>query len=326
MLAAAGYFLWRVIRSIGWVELRDQIYASDGRWTAIALVLLVLRFVVWDFRWRMAFRRLDTPPGPLHTFFSLLASACANTLTPAARLVGGLLRARHVSGPTRTFGRVFGVVFFDQMVHQVVMFLSGWVAFVGMALLLGHRVLGLAAAAALVVAAAIFAYWSGRLDEARVERLAEWAARRSGMGGSPLRGVYLHGSEAVRVVRRLLDDGALRRAALLLTLVYVVLNGLAQWALFRAIASPVDLLTVFLGVAAGTAAGAFTGTPGGAGTTEAGMILAYAALEVPKMQASAATIFYRALHYLVILALGLPALGVFEARLRRRRGGGELLP
>src|SRR5262249_37706093 len=110
------------------------------------------------------------------------------------------------------------------------------------------------------------------------------------------------------------------------TLVYVLLNGLAQWALFRAIAYPVDLLTVLLGVAAGTAAGAFTGTPGGAGTTEAGMILAYAALEVPKMPASAATLFYRGLHYLVILALGLPAIAVLEARLRRQPTAEELLP
>jgi uncharacterized protein (TIRG00374 family) len=318
ILLLAAWFVWRVLRSIGWRQLREQMARTDPWWAAAATVLLVLRFVVWDLRWRLSFRRLGDIPRQLRTFFSLLGSACANTLTPSAHVVGGLLRARHVAGPRHSFGRVFGVIFFDQMVHQLVLIITGWVAFIGMAFLLGYRLLAAAAAAALLVAMAIFARWTSRLDEERVETLTGWAVRRGGMSGGPLQSVLVHGSDAVRVVRQLLEDASLRRSAVLLTLLFVVLNALAQWALFRGIGFPLDFLTVLLGVTAGAAAGAFTGSPGGAGTTEAGMILAYVALEVPKMQAGAATLLYRGLHYLVVLALGLPALAFFEAQRRRR--------
>src|SRR5438045_3744442 len=72
VLLLAGWFVWRVLASIGWHQLRAQIARADPRWTALSVVLLVLRFVVWDFRWRLAFRRLGQLPSFFHTFFSLL--------------------------------------------------------------------------------------------------------------------------------------------------------------------------------------------------------------------------------------------------------------
>jgi uncharacterized membrane protein YbhN (UPF0104 family) len=320
LIALAGWLAGRVLASVGWRDLGERLRTADPLFTALALALLVGRFVIWDLRWRLAFRVLADPPSPWHSFFTLLGSASANTLTPTARLVGGLLRARYISFTgDHTFGHVFGVVVFDQLAHQTVLVITGWLAFAGMAWVLGHQGLALGALAALAVAAAVAGRLMGGLVGEGRGRLAALLERRAAaLDAGALQSVYAHGSEAVAVVRRLLGVPSLRRAALLLGIVYVLLNGMAQWALFYAIGHPIDALTVLLAVTVGVAVGAFTGTPGGVGTTEAGMVLAYVALEVPRVDAAAATVFYRGLHYLVVLALGLPALLVFEARLRRR--------
>lgn len=321
LVGLAGWLAGRVLDSVGWRDLGERLRTADPLFTVIALALLVGRFVVWDARWRLAFRRLGDPPSRWNSFFTLLGSASANTITPTARLVGGLLRARYVSfAGDHTFGHVFGVVVFDQLAHQTVLVITGWLAFAGMAWLMGHEALAWAALGTLVVAAAIAGRLLTGLQGEGRGRLAALLERRAGARGDAgaMQAVYAHGREAVAVVRRLLGMPGLRRAALLLGILYVLLNAMAQWALFYAIGRPIDALTVLLAVTVGIAAGAFTGTPGGVGTTEAGMVLAYVALEVPEVDAAAATVFYRGLHYLVVLALGLPALLVFEARLRRR--------
>ena len=324
-LALVVFALWlagRMLGSVGWRALVERLRDAEPFLTALAVALLVARFAVWDFRWRMAFERLGDLPGALHSFFTLLGAVCANTLMPTAKVVGGLLRARYTSRPgEHTFGRVYGVVLFDQLAHQTVLVITGWLAFAGMALLLGIEWLAAGAMVTLLVAAALAGRWLVRWAAGENDRLSAYlAARASRLAeGRRIQSFVVHGRDAVGVMRQLMGDAALRRGALALGVVYVFLNSLAQWLLFRAIGEPVDLLTVLVAVTLGTAAGAFTGTPGGVGTTEAGMVLAYVALEVPKVEAGAATLLYRGLHYLVILALGLPALLVFEARLRRRR-------
>ena len=322
VVALAGWFSARMLGSVGWRALLERLRSTDPFLTAVAVGLLVGRFVVWDLRWRLAFRRLGDLPGALHSFFTLLGAVCANTLMPTVKVVGGLLRARYTSRPgEHTFGRVYGVVLFDQIAHQTVLVITGWLAFAGMALLLGIEWLAIAALVTLLVAAAVAGRWLVGWAGGTNDRLSAFLAARAAKIAEARRNqsVVVHGRDAVAVTRQLLNDPALRRGALLYGVAFVLLNSLAQWVLFRAVGQPVDLLTVLVAVTLGTAAGAFTGTPGGVGTTEAGMVLAYVALEVPKVEAGAGTLLYRGLHYLVILALGLPALLVFEARLRRRR-------
>jgi uncharacterized membrane protein YbhN (UPF0104 family) len=72
------------------------------------------------------------------------------------------------------------------------------------------------------------------------------------------------------------------------------------------------MLTVAITVALGAAAGQLTGTPGGAATTEAAMIACFVALGVDRVEAVAATLLYRGLHYGLIMILGVPALLYFE--------------
>jgi uncharacterized protein (TIRG00374 family) len=319
VIGLAGWAAGATLGSVGWRELAASLRDVDPAWTALSVLLLVARFVVWDLRWRIAFRPLGEAPGPLHTFFALLGSACANTIIPVVRVVGGLLRARYVShAADQSFGRAYGVVLFDQLAHQTVIVITGWLAFAGMAWVLGQRVLGVVAFAALVLCGLLVDLWVRRLRRERNGRFEAWMLRRvAALEHGRAQTVVQHGRDAVAVLRDLLSRPQLRRQAMLLGVLYVLLNAAAQWAVFQAMDRSVDLLTVGLAVTAGIAAGGFTGTPGGVGTTEAGMVLAYVALDVPRLDAAAGTVLFRGLHYLVVIGLGLPALLVFEARLRR---------
>src|SRR6185503_8113211 len=168
------------------------------------------------------------------------------------------------------------------------------------------------------------AWWLRGLDEARVETITGWLERRlEGREEGKLHALHQHAREALRVVQELLEEAWLRRAALLLGVAFVALNALALWSCFRALGRPVDPLAAWAAMSLGALAGGLSGTPGGIATTEAGMVVALMALEVPELEAAAATLLYRGLHYLVVLVLGLPALVLLEARLRRRLAGEE---
>lgn len=330
--AVVAVLVWRAVQALSWRQLARAIAAADLRFTLLGLALLVGRYLVWTLRWRLALRCLGPLPGWLHSFFTVVGAVAANGFTPTAPVVGGLLRARHgygavgAAGPgERAFGRVYGVVLFDQVAHQTVLALNGALVAVAAALWFGRTAVAAATAAAIVAAIVVVSYWLRGLDEARVERISGWLDRRLAGGDvegarreGRLQAIHAHGREALRVVQRLLRERWLRRAALLLGVVFVALNSLALWAFFRALGRPVDPLTAWMAVTAGVVAGGFTGTPGGVGTTEAGMVLALSAMEVGELDAAAATLLYRGLHYLVVLALGVPALVLLEARLRRR--------
>ncbi|HEV8237753.1 MAG TPA: lysylphosphatidylglycerol synthase transmembrane domain-containing protein [Thermoanaerobaculia bacterium] len=321
--------LWRAVAALSWRELGRLIAAADLRYTLLGVALLVGRYLVWTLRWRLALHSLEhlTPlPSWLHSFFTVVGAVAANGFTPTAPVVGGLLRARHGAGTgERAFGRVYGVVLFDQVAHQTVLAISGAMAAIALALWFGRAGLAVALAAVVVAGALAVSYWLRGLDAARVERIGGWLEDRLAGGDvegarkeGRLQAIHAHARDALRAVERLLRERWLRRVALLLGVVFVVLNSLALWAFFRALGRPVDPLTAWLAVTVGVVAGGFTGTPGGVGTTEAAMVLALSAMEVSKLDAAAATLLYRGLHYVVVLVLGVPALVLLEARLRRR--------
>jgi uncharacterized protein (TIRG00374 family) len=319
LVALAFYLSWRLLAGLSWEELTTRLGEASPWLTALAGLAMVARFVLWDLRWRRAFARLgERPPGLIRSFFALLSGACVNLVTPTARIFGGLLRARYVARrSSHSFATIYGTVLYDQVAHSVVMGGLTWLALVGFAWVLGQRWLAAATALALLVATAMAVRWLVGPDWLAAGRVGEsfrrLAARRR------LAGLMAHGREAYQVVRTLLADVPLRRDALLLGLAYYLLNVSAQWLVFLALERPVDPLVVLLAVTLGTAAGIVTGTPGGLGTTEAGMILAYVALDVPRIDAAAGTLLFRALHYLSVLAPGLPALIAFELREHPRR-------
>jgi uncharacterized membrane protein YbhN (UPF0104 family) len=317
LAAIALSFAWRLIAGLRWADLAARLALASRPLVALALFFLGLRFALWDRRYRLAAGRAlgRRPPSALFGFPVLLASAALNLLNPAARLLGGPLRARSFArAARRSFGLFYGVVLYDQLVHQAVTTVLTCLAVLLAALARGHLALGLSGLAALAAALSGAALWSRRrgpfAEHPWVRALARQAERAEGR----LQRVYAQGHEAAGIFVRLLADSGLARRAFALGLALFLANAVAQWLIFRALGQDIGMLPVVAVVALGNAAGMLGGTPGGIGTTEAAMVAAYGAFGVDRASAGAATLLFRGLYYALVLAVGLPALAWLEAQ------------
>jgi uncharacterized protein (TIRG00374 family) len=312
----ALYLTWRLLAGLDWHELAGRLAEASWFFLTPAILLLLARWAAWDWRFRLAAREaVGLSPGTVLGYFVLKASAALNLITPSARLIGGLMRARYFSRAAGLpFGVLYGVVLYDQVAHHVVMSTATWIALIATARAVGRTGLSMAAAIVLVALATGLVLWSrrGRFETNPLVRLL---ARRAERAEGRMQRFYSHGHEAVHVFVRLLGSPSLHLRAALLGALYVVFNVGAQWMVFLAMGQPIDLLVVFVGVSLGVAAGTLTGTPGGLGTTEAAMVASFAALGVDRVDAAAGTLLFRGLHYATVLGLGLPALLVLEFRL-----------
>jgi len=320
VLALALWLVARLLAGLGWSDLRGRLAGASPAWLAAAVAALALRYVVWDQRWRLAIRADGPVPGRRITFAALLAAATVNTITPTVRVVGGVVRARYVGRAVgRPTGRAYGSVLFDQVAHQVVTVGVTLLAAVAAAFAAGQPRLGWSLAAAVALLAAGLAVWAARRgggEEGLVRRLAGRIAARVERQGR-LGSLLSHGRDAVESFTALVADRRLRRRVVLLGLVFVAANAGAQWMIFAALGAPVSPWIVLAVVALGGAAGVLVGTPGGLGAAEATMIASFAALGVDRLDATAASLLYRALHFAVTLGLGAPCLVWLEARYGR---------
>jgi uncharacterized protein (TIRG00374 family) len=313
----ALYFTWRLLAGMDWRQLESRMAQASWLWLTPAVLCLLARWAAWDQRFRLAAAHgIGISPTPVLGFFVLMASAALNLITPSARLIGGLMRARYFARSTsRSFGLLYGVVLFDQIAHHAVMTTATCVSLIAAALAAGRPELAAATLAVLVIAAVGLAVWLRRRGASEQNPLVRFLARRAAKAEGRMQRLYAHGHEAVGIFIRLLGDGRLFAKAFLLGIGYVILNVGAQWLICHALGEPVSLLVVFAGVSLGVAAGTLTGTPGGLGTTEAAMVASFTILGVDRVEAAAATLLYRGLHYATVLAVGLPALAVLEMRL-----------
>jgi uncharacterized protein (TIRG00374 family) len=325
IVALAAGLAVRLLAGIHWADLTARLGSPSWGLLALAVLLLVGRFLVWDVRWYLAMRHVERRPSLALGFFSLLASAAVNLVTPSVRLAGGLLRARYTAhGGAAGFGRAYGVVFFDQLAHNAVMTALSWVALVVMAFALGYATLAWSALAVLVATAAALVVWSRRSGDGGEGRLARALARRAEAArGRRMGRLFAHSHDAVEVFTRLFADRSLRWQVTALGAAFFVLNALAQWVTFRGFGAEVTMPVVVGAVSLGLAAGMLTGAPGGIGATEAAMVASFAWLGVDRVDAAAGTLLYRGLHYAVVLAFGLPALVGLELRVSLRRGRAE---
>jgi uncharacterized protein (TIRG00374 family) len=324
LVAAALYFSWRLIAGMRWGELAARLAAASWPLVAAAVFFLVLRFELWDLRFRLAAGRMTGTrvPGAAFGFSVLLASAALNLLTPAARVLGGPLRARSFARACgRSFGLFYGAVLYDQLAHQaVITFLTG-LAFLSVAIARGYVALGLSGLAGLAAGVAGVAgvvLWSRRRGPFAENPIVRFLARRAEREEGSLQRVYAQGHEAAGTFVHLLGDSGMAARAVALGTALFLANAVAQWLIFRALGQEVGVLAVVAVVALGNAAGMLAGTPGGVGTTEAAMVAAYVALGVDRASAGAATLLFRGLHYACVVVVGLPALGWLEARGARR--------
>jgi len=319
--ALTVYLTYRFVThtDFDWSRLAHRVAAAKAAYVALGTGLLLARYALWDWRFRLATRLVvGRKSGILLGFFVLLASAALNLITPTARVIGGLMRARYFARAyKRPFGLLYGVVLYDQVAHHAVMSLCTWVTLIATAFALGRNTLGGAALAALLASAVVLVIWSRR-DPTGKNPIVGFLARRAERAEGRLQSLFAHGHEAVGVFSRLLAIVPLRFQATVLGVLYFLANAAAQWAMFLAIGAPVDPFVVVAAVALGTGVGTLSGTPGGLGTTELAMMASFKLLGVDEILAAAGTLLYRGLHYATVLVIGLPALGLLEWR-----AGGE---
>ncbi|HKV11054.1 MAG TPA: lysylphosphatidylglycerol synthase transmembrane domain-containing protein [Thermoanaerobaculia bacterium] len=316
---ATVYFTWHFLArsNLDWALLTERVEEASRPYLALGIGLLVLRFGIWDWRFRLAAHRaVGRSSGVVLGFFVLIASAALNLVTPTVRLIGGLMRARYWSRSTGySFGFFYGVVLYDQIAHHTMMTLCTWVTLIVASFALGRPGLGVASLIALIAAIVALAVWSRRRGPSGQNPIVRFLARRAEKAEGRLQKLFAHGHEAVGVFVHLLGYVPLRLQVLALGVLYFFVNAAAQWAMFVAIGAPVDPLVVIAVVALGNAVGTLTGTPGGLGTTELAMVASFKALGVDEVVAAAGTLLFRGLHYAAVLAIGLPALGLLELKM-----------
>lgn len=324
LIAVAVVLMVRLFEGLETADLNSLLTRARRGWLVAAAGFLAARAGVWAVRWNLALRRAGFT-APWTTALLAVAGATAiNHVTPGARIVGGFLRARWLSRAERagsggTFGGVFGTVLFDQLNHQIATGGATVLALAGGLALLGRP--GAAAAlllGAVLAAGAALGVWRRRRGEGSLDVVVRFLARRAAAADGRMQRLYSHSREAVEVVRRLAAEGGLWVRCLTLGGVFVALNVLAQEAAFAAVGAPPPWTVVFIGVALGSTAGILLGTPGGVGATEAAMIACYVALGADRLDATAAVLLYRGLHYAVVLLLGLPSIAFFELRRGRK--------
>ncbi len=312
----ALWLTWRLLKGIEWSVLEDRLEEANWYYLLPGLILMSGRYLLWDARFRVASQAaLGRSPKMGLGYWVLMASAALNLITPSARLIGGLMRARYFArGLARPFGQVYGIVLYDQVAHHAVMTTCTWIAVIVAAPHFGQAWFGVLAAVLLVALIAGLWLWSRRSRTEGENPLVAFLARRAEKAEGRTQRFFAHGHEAVGVFVGLLRHRPVHMKAALLGTGFFLMNVLAQWCVFRSLRMDVDPAVILAGVALGNAAGMLTGTPGGLGTTEAAMVASFAAMGMDRVDAAAGTLLYRALHYVSILALGLPALAFLELR------------
>jgi uncharacterized protein (TIRG00374 family) len=339
LIALALWLVARLLADLGWRDLAARV--GDARWSllAVAVAALVLRYVAWAWRWRLAAIRVAPAPSLPRMLLMLMAAATVNHVTPGARVLGGVLRGRYLArsvggGSGGGVGRAFGSVLYDQIVHQAAMTAISVAALIAAALAVGRLEAAAVLAAGALLAVGAIVVWLRRrtanggagVGVQREGRIARFLAERAARAAGRTRRLIDYGREAVDTVARLLGDRRLALEAAALGLAISLLNGFAQWVVFAALGAAPNLFVVLAVVAVGTAAGIALGTPGGAGTTEAAMIAAFTAFGVDRLDATAATLLYRGLHYASLLAIGGAALVGYEGFPGRRAPTAEATP
>jgi uncharacterized protein (TIRG00374 family) len=328
VILLAGYLTYRFLThsDLSWSRLAERMAAARAPYVALGVGLLLARYWLWDWRFRLATRRtLGYASGPFLGFFVLMASAALNLITPTAQVIGGLMRARYFSRVyQRPFGLLYGVVLYDQVAHNTVTSLCTWLVFSATAFYLERPWLGWASLVALVASAVVLWVWGRRRGPFEQNPVVRFLARRAERDEGRLDRFFAHGHEAAGAFVRLLSSRTLQAQATVLGTAYFLVNIAAQWVMFRALGAPVSPFVVVAVVALGTAVGNLTGTPGGLGTTEVAMMASFKLMGVDAVAAAAGILLYRGLHYASILVVGLPALTLLELKPKRGEIGTDL--
>ena len=312
-LILAAWLAWRALRGLQWKELSRLLASASPLWLGATVLLLAARPAVGAARWRLTLQRVGAIPGRAWTYFAVAGSLLLDHVTPTARLLSSAVRARWLGGAScHGVGRAFGTVLYEQISHEVVMALATIAGLALVPALLGRPLVagGVGLLGAVFVLAVVL--WVRRRGGGLADGVGRFLQRRAERAEGRWQRLYLHGGEVVTVMGRLVEDAGLAVRCVGLSVVFLALNVVAQWAAFRSLGAQPGFLPVFAVLSLGLTAGVVAGTPGGAGATEAVMVSVYVLLGVERADAAAGVVLYRGLHYLAVVALGLPAGAVFE--------------
>ena len=311
LLVIGGLYLaWRLASRVAWSELAERLRSVRSTPVALALLCMLGRFGAVHLRWSLALAKVGFRAPSATRFLSLATAVLINHITPTARLLGGVVRARYLSRRLSCpFSSVYATVLADQLSHHTIQVVLTWAALTAVAWTLGR--FELAALVATGPPALVAVGWlssrarrparTAGLLPGMVRRFAERRTRRLGS-------LLATGRNLLDRLREILSDRRLQGRMAVLSAAHFLFNAGAQWLLFSALGQEVWPLAVIVAVALGTGAGFLSGTPGGVGTTEAAMIGSYVLLGIEQVDAAAATLLYRGLHYSLVLGLGLPSL------------------
>jgi uncharacterized protein (TIRG00374 family) len=300
---------WRLLERIGWSQLWLRVREARWSWMMAAVAALLARFVLLYQRWSLALAAAGFHPIWIRGLASQLAAVLVNHLTPTARLFGGVLRARCVSLQlARPFAQIYATVLVDQISHQAVLGVVTWLSLIATAVWVGQ--VGLATGLSLLLALLLVALviWRRRAGSDQARPIANLVGLEAEKRGKRLGPLFVGGREIFTILRRSFSDGQLQVRMALTGLFVFFLNVIAQSLVFESLGTPVSPVAITSAIALGLAAGLLTGTPGGVATTEAAMVGLYVAMGVGSVDATAGVLLYRGIHYLLVLALGLPSL------------------
>jgi uncharacterized protein (TIRG00374 family) len=294
LLAAALWFLWRTGTRAGWDNLGRRLSEVSPLLLLVAIAANLLRYMVWGVRWQLLLRPVARPSWWL-VQRGLMASVFYNTVVPGARPFGGLIRARYLSRSSGLpLGPLFGSALVDQSGYSLISMALGMVFLPGA--FLAERAGGLGVswfvgASLLVVGIVLLVAWRRR------ERLVEGLRQRLPAMAEAVSGTF-------RTARSLLGRPrswmVMVAGGALVWLGNIVTFQLAAAALGSAIPFSVAAAAFSLGSLAGVA----SGSPGGAGTTEAAAIVPLVHLGVAGDLALAAVLLARGIHYASAVLLG----------------------
>ncbi|MFQ5669898.1 MAG: YbhN family protein [Acidobacteriota bacterium] len=295
-LVAAVVFLARLLGSEGGRLLWQLLLDAQPALLALAAGVNLGRYALWAARWQWVLRPVARVSWWAATR-SLMASVFLNTLVPAARPVGGLVRARILSRLAGLpSGPIYGGALIDQFGYSLVSLLLGalclpW-AFLPETAPRSHR-------RPLLLGALLIILFGTLLLSRRKTRhqLAGWMRRRLPHAADTVKG-------AVEAARILLGRGTTFLFLALGSATVWFANAIVLWIAGKATGADFSLAAAAAAWALGSLAGAVTGTPGGAGTTEAAAMLPLTTQGVPSAEALAAILVARGLHYGSAILIG----------------------
>ena len=120
-------FVWRFVDRIGWEELAGRLGAADRSLVLLVALCLATRFCLIYHRWWLVLKLLDLSLSRFVVSTSLMTGVLLNHVTPTARVLGGIVRARGLSRIyNQRFSTFYATILIEQVGNQVVQIVLLW--------------------------------------------------------------------------------------------------------------------------------------------------------------------------------------------------------